>query len=264
MLTEVKSQFKITFLSIKFSLMKELLNKTTFISNIVFMILNNASFIIQWLILFSLKDNIGGYDLKEVLLLWGLASSVYGVSHFFFKSAYNLSDTINNGKLDSYLVMPKNVLISAITSNIEVSALGDLIYGYIMLFVYGFTIQNFLLFTLFCITGGLILTSFVIILNSLSFFFSKSDVISDTGNNLITNFATYPDGIFKGIAKILLFTVIPVGYTTYIPIKILTDFNILLFIIVILFTTFIIIIAFIIFYKGLKRYSSSNLMIARI
>ena len=96
MLMEVKNQFRVTFLSIKFSLMRELLNKATFISNIFFMILNNASFIIQWLILFSLKDSIGGYELKEVLLLWGLAASTYGVSHFLFRSAYFLSDTINN------------------------------------------------------------------------------------------------------------------------------------------------------------------------
>lgn len=264
MLMEVKSQIKITFLSIKFSLMRELLNKTTFISNIVFMILNNASFIIQWVILFSLKDNIGGYELKHVLLLWGLAASTYGISHFLFRSAYFLSDTINNGKLDSFLVMPKNVLISVITSSIDVSALGDLIYGIIMIFVYGFTLKTFLLFIIFSITGGLILTSFAVILGSLSFYFSKSEMIVDTGNNLITSFATYPDGIFKGLAKIMLFTIIPVGISTYIPIKVLTEFNIYLFLIVIFATIIFIALAFIVFYKGLKRYSSSNLMVARI
>lgn len=264
MLMEVKNQFRVTFLSIKFSLMRELLNKATFISNIFFMILNNASFIIQWLILFSLKDSIGGYHLKEVLLLWGLAASTYGVSHFLFRSTYFLSDTINNGKLDSFLVMPKNVLISTITSSIDVSALGDLLYGIIMIFVYGFSIKTFLLFIIFSITGGLILTSFAVILGSLSFYFSKSDIISDTGNNLITSFATYPDGIFKGLAKIMLFTIIPVGISTYIPLKILTEFNLILFLIVILATIIFIALAFVIFYKGLEKYSSSNLMIARI
>lgn len=264
MLMEVKNQLKVTFLSIKFSLMKELLNKATFISNILFMILNNASFIIQWILIFSLKDNVGGYHLKEILLLWGLASSTYGISHFLFKSAYFLSDTINSGKLDAFLVMPKNVLISAITSSIEISAIGDLLYGYIMLFVYGFSIKTFLLFTLFSITGGLIMTAFVVILGSLCFYFSKADIIADTGNSLITNFATYPDGIFKGLAKIMLFTIIPVGLSNYIPIKVITEFNIYLFLIVLLFTIFIVTIAFVVFYKGLEKYSSSNLMSVRI
>ena len=98
MLTAVKNQLKVNLLSVKYSLMREMLNKTTFLMNIIFMILNNASFIIQWIILFSLRDNIGGYQLKHVLLLWALTSTSYGFSHFFFKSAYKLSDTIRSFK----------------------------------------------------------------------------------------------------------------------------------------------------------------------
>jgi len=78
------------------------------------------------------------------------------------------------------------------------------------------------------------------------------------------NFSTYPDGIFKGGVKLLLFTLLPVGIVNYIPVKILTKFNINLLLIVILVTIIVITLAFIVFYKGLKRYSSSNLMIARI
>jgi len=264
MLMAVKNQLKISYLSIKYALIKEMLNKTTFITNILFMILNNASFIIQMLVLYSLKDNVGGYTFKQMLLLWGLAAATYGFSRFFFKKAFVLSETINDGKLDSYLVQPKNVLLQAITTDVDPSAIGDLLYGYIMLFVYGFTISRFILFTIFVISGGIILTSISIILSSLSFWFSKSDIIADTGNSLMVNFATYPDGIFKGVAKILLFTLIPVGIVNYIPIQILSNFNIYLFLIVILVTIILTIMAFLIFYKGLKRYSSSNLMIARV
>ncbi len=77
MLTEVKNQIKVMFLSLKYNIMKQMINKVTFITNIVFMVLNNASFIVQWIILFSLKDNIGGYTINQVVLLWGLASSTY-------------------------------------------------------------------------------------------------------------------------------------------------------------------------------------------
>ena len=264
MLMEVKNQIKISFLSVKYAIIREMLNKATFISNIVFMILNNAAFIFQWIILFSLKENVGGYTFKQVLLLWGFAASTYGFSHFFFKDAYNLSDSINAGKLDAFLVRPKNVLISTITTGVKTSALGDLIYGYIMLFVYGFSIPNFLLFTLFSVCGGLILTSISVILSSLSFWFNKTDIIADTGNSLMVNFATYPDGIFKGFAKILLFTIIPVGIVNHIPVQILTGFDIKLFLLIIFVTMFFVAVAFKVFYTGLKRYSSSNLLVVRI
>ena len=77
MLTEAKNQIKISVLSIKYALMREMLNKVTFISNVLFMILNNASFIVQWIILFAIKDNIAGYGIKQVLLLWGIASITF-------------------------------------------------------------------------------------------------------------------------------------------------------------------------------------------
>ena len=88
MLMEVKSQLYATYLSIKYALQRELLNKVTFISNIIFMIINNGSFIIQWIILYSLRDDVGGYSFKQVLLLWGITSFTFGISRFFFKEAF--------------------------------------------------------------------------------------------------------------------------------------------------------------------------------
>ena len=264
MLTEAKNQFRITLLSIKYALMREMLNKTTFVTNILFMILNNASFIVQWIVLFSLRKSVGGYTLKQVLLLWGLAASTYGVAHFFFKKSFYLSETINNGKLDSFIVQPKNILLSAITTDVEPSAIGDIIYGYILLFIYGVNTYNLLLFTLFSICGGFIITSISIILNSLSFWIQKSDIIAETGNNLMVTFATYPDGIFKGITKIILYTIVPVGISVYIPIKVISEFNIYLVLLVIATTILFITLAFRVFYSGLKKYSSSNLMVAKI
>ena len=263
MLMEVKNQIKVMMLSFKYAVMREMLNKVTFLSNVIFMILNNATFIIQWIVLFSLRENVGGYTFNQVLMLWGIASGTFGFAHFFFKKSYNLSDTITNGKLDAYLVQPKNVLISCITSDVSPSALGDLIYGYIVIFLSGITISKFILYTFFVISGGIIMVDIAIILGSLSFYISKSDMIAETGNNFMIYFATYPDGIFKGIVKVILFTIIPIGITTYIPVWVLTKFNLFYFVGVIAFTIGITVLAFVIFYKGLKRYSSSNLMIAR-
>ena len=89
MLTVVKNQLRVNMLSIKYALMREMLNKVSFFTNIIFMILNNASFIIQWVIIYSIKDSIGGYELKDVMLLWGMAASTYGVSRFFFNIRNN-------------------------------------------------------------------------------------------------------------------------------------------------------------------------------
>ena len=264
MLTEVRNQFKVTRLSIKYAVMRELLNKVTFLSNVIFMMLNNASMLVQWIVLYSIKDNMGGYTFKQVMLLWGFAAGTYGFSHFFFNNAGHLSEIITDGKLDAYLVQPKNVLLSAITSNVSISALGDILYGYVMLILYGITPLNFILFTLFSICGGLVLTCIAVMLASISFWVQKADMIADTGNSLMTNFATYPDGIFKGVSRILLLTVIPVGLTAYFPVWIMSEFNLMLTLITISVAIAITVLTFVIFYRGLRRYSSSNLMISKI
>lgn len=264
MLMEVKKHIKIIFLSVKYNLMKQMLNKVTFITNVIFMILNNATFIVQWLVLFNIKDNIGGYAFKEVLLLWGLAAGSYGIAHIFFDGAFDMSKLIINGKLDTFLVQPKNVLISVITSKSSVSAIGDLIYGYIVFFIYGFNIPRFILFTLFIILGGIVLAEISVIMSSLCFWIVKGDLLADNVNSVMTNFATYPDTIFKNSVRLLLYTLIPVGITTYLPLKIILDFNIIYVLIIIVMLMIFGVLAFVLFNKGLKRYSSSNLMTSRI
>ena len=139
-----------------------------------------------------------------------------------------------------------------------------MIYGYIVLIIYGITIKNFFLFTLLGILGGLCLASIAVIMCSLSFWVSKSDVVADTTNSLMTNFATYPDGIFKGVVKYLLYTLIPVGITSYLPVRVMVDFNLEYLLMILGFTICLVVLSFIIFNAGLRKYSSSNLMIARI
>ncbi len=264
MLMEVKNQINVTLKSIKYSIMKEMLNKGTFLMNIFFMILNDASFIIQWIIIYNIKEDVGGYTFNQVLLLWGIAAGIFGVSRFLFKNAFHLSDFITNGKLDSYLVQPKNVLLAVISSSSDSSALGDIFYGYILVFLSGFTVIKFLLFTLFMITGAIIVTDIAIILGSLSFWINRSDILADTGNGLMTNFATYPDGIFKGSARAMLYSIIPVGVTVYMPVQVLTSFNYSMFFIINVITLIFTFFTFFIFYKGLRKYSSSNLMFSKI
>ena len=151
-----------------------------------------------------------------------------------------------------------------ITADVEVSALGDLLYGYIMLFVSGITIQKFLLFNLFSICGGIVVVCVAVLLGSLSFWIGNSDMIADMGNSLATNFATYPDGIFKGAARVVILTLIPVGVTSYIPIWVMTKFDLGLTMIVIGATVTLTLLAFFVFNRGLRRYSSSNLMGSKI
>lgn len=264
MLTAVKKQLRVCLLSIKYNVMREMLNKVTFLTNIGFMILNNATFIVQWVILFGIKKDIGGYTMKEVMLLWGLAASSFGLSHVLFARAFSLPGLIINGKLDAYLVQPKNVLLSVITSATNTSSIGDLLYGLLVLILFCFSLKRLFLFLLFTVTAALIETAFALLLGSLSFWFVRADAFSGNMLNSMISFSTYPDGIFRGTAKILLYYVIPVGMAIYRPVHIMVSFSLPEFFKVLGYTFLLSAAAVSVFYRGLRRYTSSNLMEARL
>ena len=260
MLTVVKNQLWVCALAVKYNIMREMLNKVTFLTNILFMMFNNATFIVQWVILLRLREDVGGYTMREVMLLWGLAASSFGLSRLLFARVFSLPELIVNGKLDAYLVQPKNVLLSVMTSATTVSAIGDCLYGLVVLCIFCFSVKRLLLFLLFTVTGAWIMTAFALLMGSLTFWFVRSEVFGSNMVNSAITFATYPDGIFKGVSRFLLYNIIPVGMAVYHPVHLMMAFDVRKFLAVLGYLAFLSTAAVIVFYRGLRRYSSSSLM----
>ncbi len=263
MLMAARNQLKVTMLSIKYNVMREMTNHISFIINIIFMMLNNATFIIQWIVLFSLKSDFGGYQMREVMMLWAIACSSYGIAHILFNRAFTLSDAIMKGQLDSFLVQPKNILFSLICSQTNISSIGDLVYGIVVVLIV--KPEKILMYLLFSVFSAVAYTAIAVLFGSLAFWIVRSDVIADYVNSSLIHFSTYPaDGIFKGIAKLILYTIVPVQFVHYMPMRLILHFNIEEFSYVFLFTIGIVSLSIFVFYRGLRRYSSSNLMCGRI
>lgn len=260
----IRNQLRVSLLSVKYNIMREMLNKVTFVTNVGFMVLNNATFIIQWVILFRLKEDIGGYTMADVMLLWGLAASTFGLSQILFARAFSLPELIINGKLDAYLVQPKNVLLAVLTSSTKTSAIGDLLYGLLVLCIFCFSPGRLLLFLLFTVTGAVILTAFALLLGSLSFWFVRADVFGSQMVSSLISFSTYPDGIFGGSARFLLYNLLPVGMSIYRPVHVMISFDKGTLLAVLGYALLLSAAAVFVFYRGLRRYSSGNLMEARV
>lgn len=264
MLTAAKQQLRVCLLSIKYNMMREMVNKVTFLTNVCFMVLNNASILVQWFILFRLREDVGGYTFREILFLWGLTAASFGLSHILFARAFSLSDLIIRGKLDSYLVQPKNVLVSVITSSTDVSAIGDFLYGVALVCACRPGVGGFFLFLLFTVTGMAVFTAFALLLGSLSFWFVRMDMLQGQMVMSAVSFATYPDGIFEGISRFLLYFIIPVGMAVWHPVHVLVSFDAGMLLAVFGYASALSAAAVAVFYRGLKRYVSGNLMEARL
>lgn len=263
MLTEVRNNIKVMFISVKYNLMKAMENNVAFMTSVIMMIFNNASFIIQWLTIFAVKESLGTYTLNDVMLFWAISSGAFGLCHILFYGINKMPEYIETGKLDAYLVMPKNTLCSIATSALEPSAFGDLIYGYLALIIFNFSIKNILLYTVLIVFGALIYAAFIAILNTLTFYIYRSSILTDALADVFLNGSLYPDVIFSRFVKIVFMTIIPAGFASWIPVHLIMEFSLVKFFILIGFTAFIVSLAFYFFNRGLKSYSSSNLMGAR-
>ena len=263
MLTAVKGNLKLMYLGIKYNTMKCMENKVAFLTSVIMMIFNNATFIIQWLTIFAIKETVGGYTLNDVMLFWAISSGAYGLAHILFNGVNKIPNYIEEGKLDAFLTTPKTPLCYVATSSTEPSAWGDLLYGYIALIIFNFSIKNILLYTVLIIFGSLIYASTICIFNTLTFRFYKSSEVTNVVTSALLNSSLYPDVIFGRAVKIIFFTIVPSGFACWIPVHLITSFNPINLLILIAATIIFVTLSFISFNKGLKRYSSSNLMGAR-
>lgn len=283
MSTAVKNQVRVCLLSVKYNIMREMVNPVTFVTNILFMMLNNATILVQWFILFRLRGEIGGYTMKDVMLLWGLTASSFGLSKVLFARVFSLPELIISGKLDSYLVQPKNVCLSVLTSATSTASIGDFLYGLVLMAFSGFSVGRLVLFLLFTVTGTVIFVAFTLLLGSLSFWFVRAEMAGGQMVSGMISFMTYPDGIFRGISRFLLYFLIPVGMAVWQPVHIMAALNgageiwpgagetgqglqsgLIAILTVAGYAAALMAIAVFVFYRGLRRYSSSSLMEARM
>lgn len=239
--------------------------RTSFLLQVFGMALNNASFAFFWKILIDQVGSIGGYGFKEVMMLWAISSSGFGLSVIVFGNALHLNDVIMKGELDTYLLQPKSVLLSLISSKTRVSGWGDLLYGFVLIFlIFGLDISSLLLFVLYSIVSGVIFTCILIISQSLTFFIGNASAISTLVFQFTITFSIYPETIYGGAIKVILYTLVPVGFMTFIPVRVMNDFSLGYALLPLVAAALLVLLSSTIFKWGLKRYESGNLMVTKM
>jgi len=121
-------------------------------------------------------------------------------------------------------------------------------------------VLHLLLFVLLTLFVCCIFTAFTILLGSLAFFLGNTEGLMQQMLGALISFSTYPMDIFQGAIRLLLFTVIPAGFISFIPLQLLHQFTWPLLGALIGFTTLFTAIAVGVFHLGLCRYESGNLM----
>ncbi len=238
--------------------------KANFIIQVISMFFNDVVWIFFWGLFLTKFNNINGWALSDMILLYSMITIAFGFSGLFFGGHKRISKMIVEGQLDYYLTLPKKPLYHAIISKGSWFDLGDILFGVILAIVFIPLTKLPLLFVLL-IPATTILISFGIIAQSLSFYIGDSQSLSDTLYEGIIVFGTYPLSIHHGVTKFIVMFIIPAGLMVGMPVVLINQyFNWLWFILIYAFAFAILLLSIYVFYKGLKRYESGNLIGVRL
>jgi ABC-2 type transport system permease protein len=232
-----------------------------FISQMLAMLINDAMWLLFWTAYFSKFPLVAGWGRTDIIMLWAVVAAGFGLATTLCGNLFRVAGMIVRGELDAYLTLPKPVLPHVLISRMSLTAPGDVLFGFLG---FGFLVHphpmQWTLFTLFTVTTALIFVGFALLTQSLSFWLGNAEGFSGQLINAMISFSTYPTAIFRGTVKVLLFTVLPAGFVSYVPVQLLRDFSWPLFAGLMAFAGGILAAGWLVFTLGLRRYESGSLL----
>lgn len=235
--------------------------RVSFWMQILAMLGNDCLWLLFWWSYFQQFPLVNGWQQTDAAVIWSISAFGVGLGGAVFGNASKLAQLIMNAGLDAYLGMPRYVLLHVCISATDPAAWGDVLFalGAFVLLLHP-SLPNLVLFLFLGILASLIFTAFLIILGSLAFFLGNTEGLTQQMLGVLVTFSTYPMNIFNGAVRIILFTIIPAGFFSFIPLQLLHQFSLLLFVLMLGFTLLIVLVAAGLFHLGLKRYESGNLL----
>ncbi|MGE5673578.1 MAG: ABC transporter permease [Mycobacterium leprae] len=249
---------------VRASLAATLEYRGSLVSQVLGMFVNDILWVAFWVLYFSKFPVLKGWTLEDVIVLWATFGVSAGLAMGLTSNALRLPALIFQGQLDYYLALPKDVLLHVLVSRISVLNLGDILFGPILLLVMvKVTVVKVLIFLTASVLGAIVMLSFFILTGSLTFYLGNSETLSGQFNNALIHFATYPTPVFDTSIKVLLFTLLPAGFITTMPVELVREFHWLTFVELLGAAVGFLLLAIAAFRQGLRRYESGNLMAMR-
>lgn len=239
--------------------------RATFVMQIFGMMLNDAMWVGFWWIYFTRFQVLqGGWRYEDVLGLWAVTGVAFGICVGFFGNALYMAEIISQGRLDYYLTLPKNVLLHVLVSRMDITGWGDLLFGMgVFALFLSPSPERVALFLALSVCGAVVFLAVNIIWQSLAFWLGNAEGLAAQMWQALITFSTYPSPLFRGLVKAVLFTALPAAFLAHIPVELLRELDPLWLAGEIAFAVGSLTLAIFVFYRGLRRYESGNLMVAR-
>lgn len=187
------------------------------------MILNDATWVLFWVIFARRVGTIGGWDVERLLLLQAVLTTAGGLSLGVFANARRIGTMAVQGDLDAVLALPVAPLPFVLLRRIEPVNLGDLAFGIVLFAVAGDpTPARALVFIGVVLASATLLTGFLVLTGALAFFAGRSES-GELGFHAMLLLGAYPVDLFAGAVRVLLFTAVPAAFIAAVPARIIDE-----------------------------------------
>lgn len=262
----MRKHFKIFACYFRLNLASTLEYRASFFTQAFGMTLSNSSFIFFWWIAFEqIGGSIAGYSFEDVLFIWAVASSGFGLSTILFANASKITQLIVTGELDTFLLQPCNILLNVLCARTNLAAYGDLAYGFVIMFI--FFAGNgaaWIWFFFGIVLCGLLLTAVILAAHTLSFYWGDASVIGSMAVEFAINFSIYPETIYAPAVRAVMYSVIPMGVAVHLPLRLFAEFSLPVMLATLGGAALYCALACAFFYFGLRRYESGNVIVTRL
>ncbi len=244
---------------IKLNLASNMEYRASFLSQIIGMMINNGIYFVFWLLFFDRFQEVRGYQIDEIFMLFAVLTLAYGLAFTFAGNAGEVAGLIAQGRLDYYLALPRPVLPHLIFSRMGQSTIGDLTFGVIaFLFTGKLDLASIVLFVIVTLFAAVIFVTFAVTVGALAFFLGNASQLSDRLLQTMLTFGLYPFGLFQGVVRLILLTLIPAAFIGAVPVQVvqLRDGGALALLAGVAALSVLIMV--IVFRLGLRRYESGS------
>jgi ABC-2 type transport system permease protein len=233
--------------------------RSAFVVQVVFMTLNNFTFFVFWWALMGHVTTLRGWRLNDIEMLFGIVAASFGLTVTLAGGVRYLGRFIDDGDLDTLLTQPKPVLVHALGMRAQPSGFGDLISGLIFVTLSGeISWRTAPLVVVILVASALIFVACGIVFFSLVFWLGRVETLATQLWELLVTFSLYPEPLFGGALRLVLFTLLPAGFVGYVPVRVLHTPSLAGVATLVLVASAYVCVAVLIFDRGLRRYSSGS------
>lgn len=204
------------------SLASAMAQRGAFLMQVGLMAINNAIFFTFWIVLFSRVSRIRGYALGDVAVLYGVVAVGVGLAVSVAGGAPLLARAIHEGELDALLPQPKPALLYALGRRTVASGIGDVMSGIAMIALSGIvSLSRIPVVVVAILASAAICVSSCVLFNSIAFWLGRVETATRQLFESLIMFSLYPEPLFGGAMRLLLFTVVPAGFVGYLPARLI-------------------------------------------